>query len=178
MASPRQPCRIRAEDRCEVADLDQSQLTGPSARIPWSQLVQLYDCAARLTKNGLFGLHVGYFGDPNKVWMVNFRVRDLDKMPANRPRHKPSWPNSTPVHVLANELRGRNITVNAVAPGPVGTELFLKGKSEAQIEEFKKLPPLERLGMPEDIANVVSFLAGPNGGWVNSQVLRANGGFA
>jgi 3-oxoacyl-[acyl-carrier protein] reductase len=82
------------------------------------------------------------------------------------------------VHVLANELRGRNITVNAVAPGPVGTELFLKGKSEAQINEFKKLPPLERLGLPGDIASVVSFLAGPDGGWVNAQVLRANGGFA
>jgi 3-oxoacyl-[acyl-carrier protein] reductase len=82
------------------------------------------------------------------------------------------------VHVLANELRGRNITVNAVAPGPIATELFLEGKTEAQIEEFRKIPPLERLGQPEDIANVVSFLAGPDGGWVNSQVLRANGGFA
>jgi 3-oxoacyl-[acyl-carrier protein] reductase len=82
------------------------------------------------------------------------------------------------VHVLANELRGRNITVNAVAPGPVATDLFLKGKTEAQIQEFSKIPPLERLGQPEDIANVVSFLAGPDGGWVNSQVLRANGGFA
>src|SRR5437867_635450 len=70
------------------------------------------------------------------------------------------------VHVLANEMRGRNITVNAVAPGPVGTELFLKGKSEARINELKKLPPLERLGVPEDISNVVSFLAGPDGGWV------------
>src|SRR3984893_17725597 len=82
------------------------------------------------------------------------------------------------VHVLANELRGRNITVNAVAPGPVATELFLKGKSEEQIAELSKLPPLERLGQPEDIASVVSFLAGPDGAWVNSQVLRANGGFA
>jgi 3-oxoacyl-[acyl-carrier protein] reductase len=82
------------------------------------------------------------------------------------------------VHVLANELRGRNITVNAVAPGQVGTELFFKGKSEAQVEEFKKMNPLERLGTPEDIARVVSFLAGPDGGWVNSQVLRPNGGFA
>jgi 3-oxoacyl-[acyl-carrier protein] reductase len=82
------------------------------------------------------------------------------------------------VRVLANELRGRNITVNAVAPGPVATELFLTGKAEAQIEELRKLPPLERLGQPEDIASIVSFLAGPDGGWVNGQVLRANGGFA
>jgi 3-oxoacyl-[acyl-carrier protein] reductase len=82
------------------------------------------------------------------------------------------------VHVLANELRGRSITVNAVAPGPIATELFLEGKTEAQIKEFSKIPPLERLGQPEDVANVVSFLAGPDGGWVNAQVLRANGGFA
>ena len=82
------------------------------------------------------------------------------------------------VHVLANELRGRHITVNAVAPGPVATELFLAGKTEAQIEQLSKVPPLERLGQPDDIASVVSFLAGPDGSWVNAQVLRANGGFA
>jgi len=82
------------------------------------------------------------------------------------------------VHVLANEMRGRNITVNAVAPGPVGTELFLTGKSEEQIAKMAKLSPLERLGEPDDIARVVSFLAGPEGGWINSQVLRVNGGFA
>jgi 3-oxoacyl-[acyl-carrier protein] reductase len=82
------------------------------------------------------------------------------------------------VHVLANELRGRNITVNAVAPGPVATELFLDGKSEEQISQISKMAPLERLGQPEDIANVISLLAGPDGGWVNSQVIRVNGGFA
>jgi 3-oxoacyl-[acyl-carrier protein] reductase len=82
------------------------------------------------------------------------------------------------VRVLANELRGRNISVNAVAPGPVPTDLFLNGKSEAQIQQFSKMAPLERLGQPEDIAGVVSFLTGPDGGWVNAQVLRANGGFA
>ena len=82
------------------------------------------------------------------------------------------------VHVLANELRGRNISVNAVAPGPVATDLFLAGKTEAQIEQLSKVPPLERLGQPEDISGVVSFLAGPDGAWVNGQILRANGGFA
>ena len=82
------------------------------------------------------------------------------------------------VHVLANELRGHKITVNAVAPGPVATELFLGDKTEEQIGQLSKLAPLERLGEPSDIASVVSFLAGPDGAWVNSQVLRANGGFA
>jgi 3-oxoacyl-[acyl-carrier protein] reductase len=79
-------------------------------------------------------------------------------------------------HVLSKELRGRGITVNAVAPGPTATDLFLKGKSPEQIQQLAKLAPLERLGQPDDIANVVAFLAGPDGGWVNGQVLRANGG--
>ncbi|MBU0914003.1 MAG: SDR family oxidoreductase [Gammaproteobacteria bacterium] len=80
------------------------------------------------------------------------------------------------VHVLANELRGLNITVNAVAPGPVATELFLNGKSDELIQQMAKLAPLERLGTPEDIAAVVSMLAGPDGAWINSQVIRVNGG--
>jgi len=78
--------------------------------------------------------------------------------------------------VFAKELRGRNITVNAVAPGPVATELFLHGKSEEQIQNFAKMPPLERLGQPEDIANVIAFLVSPAAAWVNGQILRANGG--
>ena len=78
--------------------------------------------------------------------------------------------------ILSKELRGRSITVNAVAPGPVATELFLKGKSPELIDRFAKMNPLERLGTPEDIASAVAFLVGPDGGWINGQVLRANGG--
>jgi 3-oxoacyl-[acyl-carrier protein] reductase len=78
--------------------------------------------------------------------------------------------------VLAKELRGRNITVNAVAPGPVATELFLSGKSPELIDRLAKMNPMERLGTPEDIASAVAFLVGPDGGWINGQVLRANGG--
>jgi 3-oxoacyl-[acyl-carrier protein] reductase len=78
--------------------------------------------------------------------------------------------------ILAKELRGRRITVNAIAPGPTATELFFKGKSPEVIERFAKGPPLERLGTPEDIAAAVAFLAGPDGAWINGQTLRANGG--
>jgi 3-oxoacyl-[acyl-carrier protein] reductase len=78
--------------------------------------------------------------------------------------------------VLAKELRGRNITVNAVAPGPTATDLFLKGKPQEVVDSLAKMAPLERLGQPSDIADVVSFLAGPDAAWVNGQVLRVNGG--
>jgi 3-oxoacyl-[acyl-carrier protein] reductase len=78
--------------------------------------------------------------------------------------------------ILARELRGRNITVNVVAPGPTATDLFLNGKDEATIERMAKQPPLERLGTPEDMAAVVAFLTSPAGHWVNGQTLRANGG--
>jgi 3-oxoacyl-[acyl-carrier protein] reductase len=78
--------------------------------------------------------------------------------------------------ILSKELRGRNITVNAVAPGPTATALFLDGKTEEQIEGLSRVNPLERLGQPGDIAGTVSFLAGPDGGWINGQTLRANGG--
>jgi 3-oxoacyl-[acyl-carrier protein] reductase len=78
--------------------------------------------------------------------------------------------------VLTKELRGRGITVNAVAPGPTATDLFLKGKPQEIVDRLAKLAPLERLGQPADIANAVAFLAGPDGTWINGQTLRANGG--
>jgi 3-oxoacyl-[acyl-carrier protein] reductase len=78
--------------------------------------------------------------------------------------------------ILAKELGGRHITVNAIAPGPTATKLFLDGKPQAVIDHLSKLAPLERLGQPEDIAAAVAFLAGPDGAWINGQTLRANGG--
>jgi 3-oxoacyl-[acyl-carrier protein] reductase len=78
--------------------------------------------------------------------------------------------------ILSKELRGRNITVNAVAPGPVATDMFLTGKSPELVERMAKMNPMERLGTTQDIASVVAFLVGPDGGWINGQVLRANGG--
>lgn len=78
--------------------------------------------------------------------------------------------------IVSREMRGRNITVNTVAPGPTGTDLFLQGKSDEQIDQLARISPLERLAEPQDIAHTVAFLAGPQGGWINGQTLRANGG--
>lgn len=79
-------------------------------------------------------------------------------------------------NIFAKELRGKGISVMAVAPGPTATELFLDGKPAELVERLAKAAPLERLGTPEDIANTVSFLVGPQGEWVNGQTLRVNGG--
>ncbi|GAA2127437.1 SDR family oxidoreductase [Streptomyces synnematoformans] len=78
--------------------------------------------------------------------------------------------------ILARELRGRDVTVNAVAPGPTATDLFFEGKDEETVARLAAQPPLERLGTPADVAEVVAFLVSPAGHWVNGQVLRANGG--
>ena len=78
--------------------------------------------------------------------------------------------------IMAKELRGRSITVNTVAPGPTATQLFLDGKPQEVVVRMSKMAPLERFGTPQDIANVVAFLAGPDAAWVNGQTLRANGG--
>ncbi|SEA16355.1 SDR family oxidoreductase [Paraburkholderia sartisoli] len=82
----------------------------------------------------------------------------------------------TMTNILAREMRGRDITVNAVAPGPTATDLFLTGKSPETIDRLAKAAPLERLGTPDDIAAAVAFLVGPDGAWINGQTLRANGG--
>ncbi|MEF3367665.1 SDR family oxidoreductase [Methylocystis sp. 9N] len=79
-------------------------------------------------------------------------------------------------HILAKELGPRKITVNAIAPGPVATELFFNGKDETTIERIRQMHPLGRLGEVEDIAPVVSFLVGPQAGWINGQIIRVNGG--
>jgi 3-oxoacyl-[acyl-carrier protein] reductase len=79
-------------------------------------------------------------------------------------------------NIMAKELRGKNISVNAVAPGPTATDLFLNGKSDEVIQRMSKMAPLERLGTPEDIAAAVAFLASADGAWINGQTLRANGG--
>ncbi|WP_445402564.1 SDR family oxidoreductase [Streptomyces sp. LE64] len=78
--------------------------------------------------------------------------------------------------ILARELRGRDVTANTVAPGPTATGLFLDGKDEETVARLAAQPPLERLGTPADIAEVVAFLVSPAGRWVNGQVVRANGG--
>lgn len=80
--------------------------------------------------------------------------------------------------VLAKEVAGRDVTVNAVAPGPTATPLFLDGKDEQTVARMAAANPMGRLGQPDDVAGVVSFLAGPSGRWVNGQVLFANGGAA
>ena len=78
--------------------------------------------------------------------------------------------------ILARELRGRDITVNTVAPGPTATSFFLDGKDQETIDRMAEQPPLERLGTPEDAARAIAFLTGPEGHWINGQTIRSNGG--
>ncbi len=80
--------------------------------------------------------------------------------------------------VLSQELGARQITVNAVAPGPTDTVLFRRGKTEAQVAAMAQGAALGRLGLPEDIADVVVFLATPAARWISGQCLPVNGGFA
>src|SRR3546814_19914424 len=80
------------------------------------------------------------------------------------------------VRVIAKELGSRGITVHAIAPGPVETDLFLRGKSQADIDRMVAMAPQKRLGKPSDIANLVPFLASQSAAWLNGQIVRPNGG--
>ncbi|VTR40324.1 short-chain dehydrogenase/reductase SDR [Actinobacillus pleuropneumoniae] len=78
---------------------------------------------------------------------------------------------------LAKEFGPKGITINAVAPGPINTELFTVGKSEEQIAGIVNMNAFGRLGEPDDIAGIVLFLAGEESKWITGQTLRVNGGF-
>ena len=82
------------------------------------------------------------------------------------------------VRVLSKDLARRGVMVNGIAPGPTGTELFLKGKNEAVLERIRGLNPAGRIGEPEEVARVVGFLSGEGAAWVSGQMLRVNGGMA
>ena len=79
--------------------------------------------------------------------------------------------------VLAKELGERQITVNAVAPGPVDTELLRDGRSEEQIQQMAEMAALGRIGEVEDIADVVAFLASDDARWITGQTIHINGGY-
>ncbi|MFC0531292.1 SDR family oxidoreductase [Phytohabitans kaempferiae] len=111
--------------------------------------------------------------------IVNFSSSDVALAPVGHAAYAASKAAVEAITlILARELRGRDVTVNAVAPGPTATDLFFDGKDEETIAHLAAQPPLQRLGTPEDIAEIVTFLASPAARWVNGQVLRANGGIA
>ncbi len=80
--------------------------------------------------------------------------------------------------ILAKELGPREITVNAIAPGPTDTELFRKDKNAKQINAMAEMAALQRLGTPKDIAAAVALLVSPEAGWINGQTILVNGGYA
>jgi len=80
------------------------------------------------------------------------------------------------VRAMARELSVRGVRVNAVAPGPVDTDLFNAGKTEEVKQRMAAMSPLNRVGKPEEIAEVVSFLASSRASWVQGQIIQPNGG--
>ncbi len=78
--------------------------------------------------------------------------------------------------VLSKDLARKGISVNAVAPGPTGTDLFYKGKSEQIINTIASTNPHNRIGTPEEVADAIAFLSSDASRWVSGQILPANGG--
>ncbi|WP_028465067.1 SDR family oxidoreductase [Nisaea denitrificans] len=80
------------------------------------------------------------------------------------------------VRSMSKELAGRGVRVNAVAPGPVDTDLFRSGKDEAAIQRSAGMSPLNRVGQPEEVGDVVAFLASDKSSWIDGQIVQTNGG--
>lgn len=80
------------------------------------------------------------------------------------------------VRSMAKELAGRKVRVNAVAPGPVDTDLFRAGKTAEAIQRSAAMSPFNRVGTPREIGDVVAFLASDKASWVHGQVVQPNGG--
>ena len=138
----------------------------------------LFDKIVAVNLKGTFNtlrLAVGKLRDGGRIINFSSSVRKL-AMPGYTVYAATKSAVETLTNIFAKELRGRNITVNAVAPGPTATDLFLKNKTEEQIEHLAKMPPLERLGQPGDIADAVAFLVGGGARWVNGQTIYVNGG--
>ncbi|KAI4386655.1 hypothetical protein MLD38_004571 [Melastoma candidum] len=83
----------------------------------------------------------------------------------------------TMTRIAAKELKGTGITANCVAPGPIASEMFYAGKTEEMVKRIVDACPMGRIGDGKDVAEVVGFLVGDGGEWVNGQVVRVNGGF-
>lgn len=80
--------------------------------------------------------------------------------------------------VMAKDLAAKGICVNAVAPGPTATDLFLKGKTEQMVKTIASLSPMNRIGKPEEIAEAIVWLSSGKSNWISGQILKANGAMA
>ena len=137
----------------------------------------LHDLVDINLKGSFYGMRLAANRLRNGGSVVNFSTSLVGLcMPGNAVYAGAKAAIETMTNIFAKELRGKNITVNAVAPGPTATDLFLTDKPEAVVEQATKAPPLERLGTADDIAGVVEFLVSEQGRWINGQTIRANGG--
>lgn len=113
--------------------------------------------------------------DGGRIISLSSSIIEL-RSPTYGPYTATKGANSYFSNILAKELAGRQISVNAIAPGLVNTTLFTNGKTPEVIDGFVQRTPHKRLGEPEDIANVIGTLCSGDGGWINGQTVFANGG--